>query len=300
MLLTGHESEIFSCKFSSQGDILASTGFDRKIFLWNVYGECENFAVMTGHSGAVLDLKFNHDGSEIVTCSTDKSIMIWDLSTCERSKKIRTNHSNYINSIDTSRTSSPQLICSGSDDNMVKVWDRRKKGEIMSFDSKYQVLSVAFNNSAEQVFSSGVDNAVKCWDMRKNGLLYQLNGHTDSPTGLSLSPDGNFLASNAMDSTIRVWDVRPYASQERCLKVLRGHSHNFEKNLLKASWSPDGEMIAGGSADKHVYIWEFASGKILFKLPGHIGSVNETAFHPQEPIIASCSSDRRIYLGELP
>jgi WD40 repeat protein len=53
---------------------------------------------------------------------------------------------------------------------------------------------------------------------------------------------------------------------------------------LKVSWSPDGERISAGSADKCVYIWEKMSGKILYKLPGHLGSVNEVDFHPFEPI----------------
>ena len=28
-------------------------------------------------------------------------------------------------------------------------------------------------------------------------------------------------------------------------------------------------------------------------------SVNEVAFHPEEPILGSCSSDRSVYLGEI-
>ena len=32
---------------------------------------------------------------------------------------------------------------------------------------------------------------------------------------------------------------------------------------------------------------------------GHAGSVNECVFHPKEPIIASGSSDKQIYLGEI-
>ena len=32
---------------------------------------------------------------------------------------------------------------------------------------------------------------------------------------------------------------------------------------------------------------------------GHAGSVNEVVFHPKEPIVGSCSSDKNIYLGEL-
>ncbi len=63
MLLTGHEGEIYCSKFSPRGDILASGGFDRKLLLWNVYGECENWASLTGHGGAIMDLQFSNDGT---------------------------------------------------------------------------------------------------------------------------------------------------------------------------------------------------------------------------------------------
>lgn len=55
MLLTGHEGEIFAVRASSDGEILASAGFDQKILLWNIYGECENFSTLTGHKGAVME-----------------------------------------------------------------------------------------------------------------------------------------------------------------------------------------------------------------------------------------------------
>lgn len=35
---------------------------------------------------------------------------------------------------------------------------------------------------------------------------------------------------------------------------------------------------------RFVYIWDTTSRRILYKLPGHAGSVNEVAFHPEEPI----------------
>ena len=71
MLLTGHEGEIYSAKFHPEGDFLASAGFDRQIFFWKVYGECENFHVMSPtHSGAIVDLHFTEDGSNIFTAST--------------------------------------------------------------------------------------------------------------------------------------------------------------------------------------------------------------------------------------
>lgn len=61
---------------------------------------------------------------------------------------------------------------------------------------------------------------VKMWDLRKGEVVNTMQGHTDTITGMSVSPDGNFLLSNSMDNTIRVWDVRPFVvGDNRCTKV---------------------------------------------------------------------------------
>ncbi|ETV92193.1 hypothetical protein H310_13433 [Aphanomyces invadans] len=66
-------------------------------------------------------------------------------------------------------------------------------------------------------------------------------------------------------------------------------------------WSPDIRHIGSGSADRYVYIWDADTGALRYHLPGHAGSVNEVAFHPNpaEPIVGSCGSDKNIYFGEL-
>jgi WD40 repeat protein len=43
-------------------------------------------------------------------------------------------------------------------------------------------------------------------------------------------------------------------------------------------------QITAGSADRMVYVWDVATTGVAYKLPGHAGSVNETCFHPTEPI----------------
>lgn len=70
---------------------------------------------------------------------------------------------------------------------------------------------------------------LKVWDLRKNSILHTMKGHSDTVTGLTLSPDGSFVLSNSMDNSLRVWDIRPFAPQERCIKMMVGHAHNFEK-----------------------------------------------------------------------
>lgn len=297
MLLTGHQGEIFCSKFHPDGSILASSGFDRQILLWNVYGECENYALMTGHTGAVMDMHFSTDGSTLYTASTDKTIGIWSTETGQRIKKLK-GHSTFVNCCAPARRG-PVVICSGGDDCSIKMWDTRKKSATNTFQNTYQVTAVTFNDTAEQIISGGIDDDIKVWDLRKNAQLYKMRGHTDTVTGLTLSPDGSYILSNSMDNTVRIWDIRPFAPQERCVKIIQGHQHNFEKNLLRCSWSSDGSKVSAGSADRFVYIWDTTSRRILYKLPGHNGSVNDIAFHPKEPIVASAASDKQIFLGEI-
>jgi Prp8 binding protein len=269
----------------------------KKIFFWNVYGECENFAVLSGHTGAIMELHFSTDSNLLFSCSTDKTIRLWDVQTGVCIRKFK-GHTSFVNSCQPARRG-PQLICSGSDDGTVRIWDQRKKDAVNKFECTYQVTSVTFNDTSEQILSGGIDNDIKVWDLRKDDLAYKLQGHNDTITSLRLSPDGAYVLSNAMDNTVRLWDVRPFAPEQRCLRVFHGNQHNFEKNLLRCCWSPSGEQISAGSADRFVYIWDVSSRKILYKLPGHQGSVNETDFHPTEPILLSAGSDKRIFLGEI-
>lgn len=137
------------------------------------------------------------------------------------------------------------------------------------------------------------------WDLRKDAVSAVLQGHADIVTSVSLSPDGNFLLSNAMDATVRKWDVRPFAPGARLQQTFVGAKHGFERTLIRSSWSADMRFVASGSADRYVYIWDADTGALRYHLPGHTGSVNEVAFHPTEPIVGSCSSDKSIYFGEL-
>merc|ERR1719384_2531255 len=70
MLLTGHGGEIYTAKFHPRGNLLASAGFERQIFLWNVYGECDNINVMSGHTGAIVQLH----STPAVTRSTRRAL----------------------------------------------------------------------------------------------------------------------------------------------------------------------------------------------------------------------------------
>lgn len=298
MLLTGHDSEIFSAKFHPSGTSIASAGSDRSIYLWTTRGDCENYAILkSAHSNTITDLAYSIDGDRLFSCSADKTVIMWDSRTGCRLKKLR-NHQSHVNSISAS-PSDANLLVSVGDDNYVNIWDVRKKRCALSFKEKYQLTASAFSKTSDQIFVGGIENVIKVWDLKGGNLHYSMTGHSDTITGLALSPDGQHLLSNSMDNTLKCWDVKSRVSTSRLVKNYSGHQHNFEKNLLRCSWSPNGRLVTAGSSDRNVYIWSFKNCDIMYRLPGHRGTVNEVVFSPREPLVLSCSSDKNLYLGEV-
>eukprot|EP00557_Chaetoceros_sp_GSL56_P012728 CAMPEP_0176481678 /NCGR_PEP_ID=MMETSP0200_2-20121128/2957_1 /TAXON_ID=947934 /ORGANISM="Chaetoceros sp., Strain GSL56" /LENGTH=301 /DNA_ID=CAMNT_0017877917 /DNA_START=176 /DNA_END=1081 /DNA_ORIENTATION=+ len=299
MKLTGHTGSVYALSYSPDGECLASASFDMTCLLWNATGNCENINVLRGHKNAVLDVKWSMDGEHIVTASADKIVAWWDGNTAERTKRFM-GHEGIVNKVDTSHVS-PKLVASASDDGTVKVWDARVKGATTTLDCQYPTTSVAFGLDAHVVYSAGIDNCITAWDLRIHDKSMMIKAHADTITCLSLHPKGTHLLSNSMDGTMKSWDIRPFVpdGNKRHCKTFLGGTHNAEKGLLNCSWSSDGNMVTGGSADKVVHIWDEMTSEELYYLPGHKGCVNAVVFHPKENVVASGSSDKAIFVGEL-
>jgi WD40 repeat protein len=162
----------------------------------------------------------------------------------------------------------------------LQIWDTRTKDAVTFIPTDFPITAICLAEAGNELFTGGIDNDIKVWDLRKQAVTYTLIGHADTVTSLQLSPDNQTLLSNAHDSTVRTWDVRPFAPADRSIMTFDGAPTGQERNLLKASWDSNGEKIAAGSGDQSVAIWESRTGKLLNKLPGHRGAVNDVRFHP--------------------
>lgn len=144
------------------------------------------------------------------------------------------------------------------------------------------MTAIALSETGSELYQGGLDNDIKVWDMRKKAVVFSMKGHSDTITSLQVSPDSSYLLSNSHDSTVRTWDIRPFAPEDRSVKTYDGAPTGLDKNLLKASWDSTGQRIAAGGGDRTVVIWETRSGKMLSKLPGHRGAVNDVRFSPAD------------------
>jgi WD40 repeat protein len=120
-----------------------------------------------------------------------------------------------------------------------------------------------------------------------------LRGHEDSVYSVAFSPDGKFLASGSVDTTVKVWEVGSW----REVATLRGHGDYL---VYSVAFSPDGKFLASGSGDKTVKVWEV--GRWWWEvatLMGHKNVVDSVAFSPDGKFLASGSGDKTVKVWEV-
>jgi WD40 repeat protein len=114
----------------------------------------------------------------------------------------------------------------------------------------------------------------------------RLEGHDGFVHSISLSLDGQTIASTSEDKTIKLWH-----RDGKRLKTLTGHNGS----VTSVSFSPDGRTIVSGSEDKTIKLWD-RDGNKLNTLRGHRGSITSVSFSPDGQTIASSSDDTTIKL----
>ena len=263
------------------------------IALWRTYPPTSNYGHLPAlHKAPILDLQWSLFSPLLYTVSADHTLIYTDLTTGSRARKLRA-HRGIINALDRTIAGGAgvELVATAADDGCVHVWeggDEGSKEPVATFEVGCPVTSVCWSADGSTVYAGALDNEIhvcllsfflhlylltvfdeKVYDLRKQAEVYALTGHTDTPTSLSLSPNGNFLLSPSFSSNTLIHDVRPFApSPSRVHRVLTGAPAGFENTLLRAAWSRDdgGGRVAVGGADRMVCVWEAESGKILYKV----------------------------------
>ncbi|ETO07575.1 WD-repeat protein, partial [Reticulomyxa filosa] len=106
-----------------------------------------------------------------------------------------TGHTGWLHSIDYSTFDCDQLVCSGSNDQTVRVWDVDNNKQIQSFNGHSSfVFCVKFslyhyhNHRQNVICSSSYDKTIRFWDFKHNKQLQVFNKLTDGVCGIEFSP----------------------------------------------------------------------------------------------------------------
>ncbi|KAJ5742537.1 NACHT and WD40 domain protein [Penicillium nucicola] len=107
--------------------------------------------------------------------------------------------------------------------------------------------------------------------------------YSNSVLSVAFSPEGQTVASDSDDHTIKLWDAR----KGKELMTLEGHSHW----VLCVIFSPDGQTVASISYDKTMKLWDAQTGKALKTLVGYFdlvaSVVSQSSYDPKSRISVS-------------
>ncbi|XP_026056864.1 DDB1- and CUL4-associated factor 11-like [Carassius auratus] len=244
----------------------------------------------------VFSLAASTDGKEILGGANDGCLYVFDREQNKRTLKIDA-HDDDVNTVAFADSSS-QLLFSGSDDALCKVWDRRTLRE----DRPQPVGHLA--------------------------------GHRDGITFIHSKGDARYLISNSKDQTIKLWDVRKFSPQEgvsasrlvvaqqnwdyrwqqvpqRALKrhkltgdtsVMTYRGHGVLHTLIRCRFSPEystgQKFIYSGCSTGKIVIYDVLTGSIVSKLSNHDACVRDVSWHPYHNNMVSSSWDGAIRLWE--
>lgn len=206
----------------------------------------EGDAPMTyfNYSG-VFNCKFSGDGNELVCVTNTAKIIVYDLNKEEKVCNIPNTHKNDINTVCFANRSNSNILFTGSDDYIIKAWDRRimegNKPIGCFIGHREGVTSIDSRGDERYVASNGKDQQLKLWDLRKMNDVSDLG----NCTGLSVMPDFDY---RWMDYTYKA-----VAKHELDNSVMTFTGHTVLQTLIRCYFSPventGQRYLYSGSAD---------------------------------------------------
>jgi len=264
--IAGDSRVVGGIAYSRDGSLLAATGYDRTVVVWDAATGRERVTI-SGHSDRVTSVAFAPRGDRLVSTSWDRTVRVWDLAAAT---------SGRLDGVMFSRDG--RMLVSAD-------WSRNP-GESpvvrMSFALRghsQHVWSAALSPDGSRIVSvggrAGRPGELRVWDATGAPDCRVLAGHPFGTLALAFSPDGKVLASSGRNGEVCLWD--PSGSR---IRMLDAHSRSSRRSSGALAFSPDGLLLASGGSDQTVRLHDPATGRELRVLEGLGGTVTAVVFTP--------------------
>ncbi|KAG0086997.1 hypothetical protein BGZ93_000851 [Podila epicladia] len=172
-------------------------------------------------------------------------------------------HSRSLSSMQYSPTD-PTKLFSTSYDGSVRYLDLVKQQFLEAYvvprDVNEHLGSISIDSTGNHLWFADSDGGVSLKDVRtpKDQLVYRKLLHEKKVGCVNVNPKhGHLIATSSLDRTMRIWDIRNFASHkeetDEPLEELAQFPHRL--SVTSAMWSPDGNSIVSTSYDDYVRVF---------------------------------------------
>ncbi|XP_026347454.2 autophagy-related protein 16-1 isoform X2 [Ursus americanus] len=287
-IFDAHDGEVNAVQFSPGSRLLATGGMDRRVKLWEVFGDkCELKGSLSGSNAGITSIEFDSAGSYLLAASNDFASRIWTVDDY-RLRHTLTGHSGKVLSakflLDNAR------IVSGSHDRTLKLWDLRSKVCIKTVFAGSSCNDIVCTEQC--VMSGHFDKKIRFWDIRSESTVREME-LLGKITALDLNPERTELLSCSRDDLLKIIDLRINAVRQ----TFSAPGFKCGSDWTRVVFSPDGGYVAAGSAEGSLYIWSVLSGKVEKVLSKqHGSSINAVAWSPSGSHVVSVDKGSKAVL----
>jgi WD40 repeat protein len=283
--LVGHSQRVLDVAFSARGELVASSGQDMTIRLWDVKNgqEVHTFQM---RSVDMADIDISPDRNTLASGEA-----IWDLASMQEIHPLERG-----TQIPAHVAFSPDgsLLALGRFDQDIKLWDVASGQPAFAFaeQEEKRTKRMAFSPDGALVAAGVADGTVRLYDTVSGKVVNTLKyrGETDIHD-VAFSPDGKYLASGGRVPAVILWDV----ASGQVVRTFR-----LTDNSISMDFSPDGAILASaGGYEYEVRLWDVESGNLLHSLP-HNDQLASIAFSPDGRLVAVACFDSNVYLWGIP
>jgi WD40 repeat protein len=261
------DAVVLATAFQPGGDLLATTGGNGAVRLWNsATGDLVHRTA--GHQDDAYGVAFSPDGTEFVTVGGDGSVVVWRTDTGVEARRFSRPGTEFT------------AVAFSPDGRTIAVAGRTPTG---SPDDRDEVLLLA---AADLSVTGRRPTRDEPRDAEANPV------DTNFPTGIAFSPNNRTLAVTLSAGEVGLWNLVDKGAE---LTILPGH----DGIAIDAEFSPDGTLLATGGGDRLVRLWRVNDGVEVGTLTGSDSAVRRVAFSPDGRQLATASQDTVLRLWEV-
>jgi hypothetical protein len=204
-VIAAHSDLIHDIAFSPGGKILATTGYDRLIKLWDVETGKE-LRTLKDHSDSVYGIAFSPDGKLLASAAADRAVKVWDVATGKRLYTL-SDATDWVYAVAWS-PDGKHLAAAGVD-RSIRVWEANAEGGKLvhsAFAHEGPVLRLVYSTDGKTLYSLSEDRTVKSWDTSKLSEKKVYPRQPEAVLSLAVSPDGKQIALGRYDGALVILD----------------------------------------------------------------------------------------------
>jgi len=204
-----HDDAIYALRFSPDGKLLATAGYDRQIKLWNWDGKALPTLrhTLTDHSDAVYALAFHPQGTWLASAAADRAVKIWDPRSGTRLYTL-SEATDWLYSL--AWHPDGKHLAAGGVDRSIRVWQVDAHGgrlihSVFAHDGA--VTALHYTADGRTLYSIGEDRRVKSWNTGRMTEQSVLPPRPDVLLATALRSDGKQLALGSYDGSTVLVDL---------------------------------------------------------------------------------------------